>query len=80
MIGRCQEVRRKTEGSPRDIFSFHKSSRFRAKRDNRRNRPKQPPITRVCRTFRKEALPLWYSENRFWLIHNEFEPENEEPA
>ncbi|KFY84918.1 hypothetical protein V498_07775, partial [Pseudogymnoascus sp. VKM F-4517 (FW-2822)] len=38
--------------------------------------PSAQPILR----FRDEALPLWYSENRFWLIHNEFQPENEVPG
>lgn len=79
MIGRCQEERRKTQGSPRDIISF-RPKQFKVRRNDSRNRPKQPPITRVCRMFREEALPLWYSENRFWLIHNEFEPENEVPS
>ena len=78
MIGRCQEDRRKTEGSPRDIISFYQG-KFRVRRDNRTNRPKQPSITRVCRRFCEEALTLWYSENHFWLIHNEFQLENEVP-
>lgn len=78
MIGRCQEERRKTEGSPRDIFSFHQG-KFKVRRNDIRNRPIQPSITRVCRTFREETLPLWYSENHFWLIHNEFQPENGVP-
>lgn len=77
LIGRCQEERRrKTEGSPRDIASGQAG---KPKRNERRNRPKQPPITRVCRTFREEALSLWYSENRFWLIHNEYEPDIKVP-
>lgn len=57
-----------------DIWSRH-PSKFRPRRDNSRNRPKQPPVTRVCRIFRQEALPLWYGKNKFWLIHNEFKPE-----
>lgn len=74
LIGRCQEKRGKTYGSPRDIFTFRMKSPFKARRDDTRNRPKQPPITRVCRRFREEALPLFYSQNEFWLIHNEFAP------
>ncbi|KFX90598.1 hypothetical protein V495_00656 [Pseudogymnoascus sp. VKM F-4514 (FW-929)] len=79
MIGRVQESRRKTYGSPRDITSF-RPKQYKVRRDDSRNRPKQPPITRVCRIFREEALPLWYSRNRFWLIHNEFQPDDDEPS
>ncbi|RDW85286.1 hypothetical protein BP6252_02876 [Coleophoma cylindrospora] len=74
LIGRCQEERHKTRGSPRDIISAHKPE-FTVQRNDSRNRPIQPAISRVCRAFREEALRLWYSENHFWLIHNEFEPE-----
>ncbi|KFY10402.1 hypothetical protein V492_05042, partial [Pseudogymnoascus sp. VKM F-4246] len=63
-----------TEGSPRDAHALPQG----IPRNERRNRPKQPPITRVCRTFREEALPLWYAANRFWLIHNEFAVDDEE--
>jgi hypothetical protein len=29
------------------------------------HRPAQPAISRVCRLLRKEALPVFYSENEF---------------
>ncbi|PVH78876.1 hypothetical protein DL98DRAFT_589836 [Cadophora sp. DSE1049] len=73
MIGRVQEDRGHTNGSPRDIFTIHKNPPHKVRRDDSRNRPEQPPISRVCRAFRKESLPLWYARNQFWLIHNEFE-------
>ncbi|KFY53309.1 hypothetical protein V496_07718 [Pseudogymnoascus sp. VKM F-4515 (FW-2607)] len=79
MIGRCQESRRKIYGSPRDIHTF-RPTKFKVRRNEKRNRPKQPPITRVCRMFREEALPLWYTQNHFWLIHNEFQPDDEVPS
>ena len=59
LIGRVQEDRGHTNGSPRDIFTFHQNSPYEVRRDDRRNRPKQPPISRVCRAFREESLPLW---------------------
>lgn len=69
LIGRCQDRRdRKTEGSPRDFFP----GKHAIKRDDRPNRPVQHPITRACRLIREEALPVFYAENEFWLIHNEF--------
>ena len=69
LIGRCQEeTTRKHNGSPRDFYP----GRHLVTRNDDRSRPIQPPITRLCREVRKEALPLFYSENEFWLIHNEF--------
>lgn len=59
MIGRVQEDRGHTNGSPRDIFTIHKNTPHKVRRDDSRNRPEQPPISRVCRAFRKESLPLW---------------------
>lgn len=79
MIGRSQETLTKTNGSPRDITSFSPTPKYEAQRDDTWNRPIQPPITLVCALFRDEALPLWYALNKFWLIHNEFSPENREP-
>lgn len=59
LIGRVQEDRGHTNGSPRDIFIFYKNSPYKVRRDERRSRPKQPPISRVCRAFREESLRLW---------------------
>ncbi|KAK4508331.1 hypothetical protein PRZ48_002069 [Zasmidium cellare] len=75
MIGRFQEDRKnKTRGGPRDFAPGSHAVR----RDDRPHRPIQPPITRVCRLLREEALPLFYQENQFWLIHNEFRDEGNE--
>jgi hypothetical protein len=71
LIGRCQdETRRKTNGSPRDFFP--RPGQYDVKRNDEPNRPVQPALTRVCWQLRNEALPVFYAENDFWLIHNEF--------
>jgi hypothetical protein len=73
LIGRCQdETRRKTNGSPRDFFPRPAGAQYNVKRNDEPNRPVQPAITRVCWQLRNEALPVFYAENDFWLIHNEF--------
>jgi hypothetical protein len=77
LIGRCQdETRRKVNGSPRDMFPGPHSHKYDVKRNDESNRPVQPSITRVCMQLRNEALPLFYAENDFWLIHNEY-PDND---
>jgi hypothetical protein len=64
LIGRCQEERRrKTEGSPRDTTAY-----TRSKFNSRRH----------LGLGLSEALPLWYSLNRFWLIHNEFQSDDDD--
>ncbi|KFY10563.1 hypothetical protein V491_07592 [Pseudogymnoascus sp. VKM F-3775] len=75
MIGRCEgDSHRKAEGRLRVASLTHRGA-MKATWNDRKYRPIQSAITRVCSTFREEALPLWYSENRFWLIHNEFAPD-----
>ncbi|KAF2162222.1 hypothetical protein M409DRAFT_27228 [Zasmidium cellare ATCC 36951] len=70
MIGRYQEdTKNKTRGGPRDFYL----GKHTVRRDDRPH----PPITRVCRLLREEALPLYYQENHFWLIHNEFRNEDD---
>jgi hypothetical protein len=79
LIGRCQdETRRKTNGSPRDKFPEARPYPYDIKRNDEPNRPVQPSITRVCWQLRNEALPLFYAENDFWLIHNEFHEYDED--
>lgn len=74
MIGRIQDTpQRPSNGSPRDLFSAFPNGR-KVDRNDKPNRPIQPPISRVCTILRKEVLPVFYGENEFWLIHNEFEP------
>jgi hypothetical protein len=79
LIGRCQELKangfpRKHRGSPRDDLN---RTEIKPLRDDRIvHRPAQPAISRVNRTLRKESLPIFYAENEFWLIHNEYEPED----
>ncbi|KAF2877064.1 hypothetical protein BDV95DRAFT_643867 [Massariosphaeria phaeospora] len=71
LIGRCQDHPHTPHNrSPRDFFP----GAHHVPRNDRPHRPAQPPITRVRRQLRAEALPLFYSENAFWLIHNEFSP------
>ncbi|GIZ36610.1 hypothetical protein CKM354_000008000 [Cercospora kikuchii] len=86
-IGRCQEKTRKkyrkhrstTIGrSPRDSLCSRRLKYPPPIRDDSKEcRPVQPPITRVSRLIRKEAIPIFYAENEFWLIHNEFSPRKE---
>ncbi|KAF1841661.1 uncharacterized protein K460DRAFT_344705 [Cucurbitaria berberidis CBS 394.84] len=72
LIGRCQDKpRRSHNSSPRDFFP----GEHHIERNDQPSRPTQPPITRVCRQIREESLPLFYSDNYFWLIHNEFQPD-----
>lgn len=77
LIGRCQDKsrknrRRKDVRSPRDMLASRRLEHIPPRRDDRMYRPLQPPIARVCRLLREESLPVFYGENRFWLIHNEF--------
>lgn len=84
LVGRCQEQTKKkyrkhrstTIGrSPRDSLCSRRLKYPPPIRDDSKEyRPVQPAITRVCRLLRKESLPIFYAENKFWLIHNEFSP------
>ncbi|GIZ47197.1 hypothetical protein CKM354_001029600 [Cercospora kikuchii] len=73
MIGRMQDhgTSRSSRRSPRDVNQRHRPV---LQRHNERHRPIQPPMTRVSRLIRDEALPVFYAINHFWLIHNEFQP------
>lgn len=87
LIGRCQEQTKQKYRkhrstiigrSPRDSLCSRRLKYPPPIRDDSKEyRPVQPPITRVCRLLRKESLPIFYAENEFWLIHNEFSPRKE---
>ncbi|CAK1360881.1 unnamed protein product [Cercospora beticola] len=87
LIGRCQEQTKKKyrkqrstlkAASPRDLLCSRRLKHPLPMRDDSKDyRPVQPPITRVSRLIRKESLPIFYAENEFWLIHNEFSPRKE---
>ncbi|PPJ56187.1 hypothetical protein CBER1_09097 [Cercospora berteroae] len=87
LIGRCQEkTKRKYRKhrstiigrSPRDSLCSRRLKYPPPSRDDSKEyRPTQPAITRVCRLLRTEALPIFYAENEFWLIHNEFSARKE---